>query len=91
MTVGYVGNTGHCTSGSVDMKGPGFKKERATGMGRHLHLEVFETKKNNFENSFIIDISKTDPKKKVAVLYENAPIVNPFNFEEPYIKGLMEV
>ncbi|MBQ8680634.1 MAG: M23 family metallopeptidase [Treponema sp.] len=90
LTVGYVGNTGHCKSGDIDMNGPGYDKQRATGMGRHLHLEVFKTKSENFEESFVTDISKIKKDKKVEVKYENAPIVNPFNFDEPYIKGKQE-
>lgn len=90
MTVGYVGNTGHCTSGDIDMNGPGYDKQRATGRGRHLHLEVFKTKSEDFESSFITDISKKNKDKKVEVKYRDAPIVNPFNFEEPYKLGKQE-
>ena len=77
-------------SGYIDMNGPGYDKQRAAGRGRHLHLEVFKTKSENFEESFVTDISKIKKDKKVEVKYENAPIVNPFNFDEPYIKGKQE-
>ena len=48
--VGYIGNTGHCKSGGIDMNGDydstEERKAREDGRGAHLHLQLFLTDKN---------------------------------------------
>lgn len=89
--VGYIGNTGHCKSGGIDMKGEydsqEERKAREDGRGAHLHLQLFLTDKD--PKTFIRDMNfqklKNAKGEKDVIAYKNVGIVNPFNYNEIYI------
>ena len=88
-TVGYVGNTGHCTTtqvngGMTDMKGEHNAQYRPAGYGAHLHLQLYLRSENN--SDFIKDMNlKYLRNNSQSIVYINVGIVNPFNYEETYI------
>ena len=89
--VGYIGNTGHCKSGGINMKGdnesPEAKKARADGRGAHLHLQMFLTDKD--PKTFIKDMDfiklKNAKGENDGIAYINKNIVNPFDYSEIYV------
>ena len=90
--VGYIGNTGHCKSGGIDMNGDydstEERKAREDGRGAHLHLQLFLTDKN--VDKFIKDMDfkrlKNVKEKGYGIQYKDVNIVNPFDYSETYEK-----
>jgi len=88
-TVGYVGNTGHCTTaqvngGMTDMEGEHNAEYRPAGYGAHLHLQLYLTSEesNDLKEHLSLEKRKNDD---FAIRYMGVGIVNPFNYEETYI------
>ena len=88
-TVGYVGNTGHCTTaqvngGMTDMEGEHNAEYRPAGYGAHLHLQLYLTSEesNDLKEHLSLEKRKNDD---LGIQYINVGIVNPFNYEETYI------
>ena len=90
-TVGYVGNTGHCTttqvnSGRMDMKGEHNAEYRPAGYGAHLHLQLYLRSENDLD--FINAMNLIERRNNAdSIPCAGTGIVNPFNYEETYIRG----
>ena len=90
-TVGYVGNTGHCTttqvnSGMTDMKGEHNAEYRPAGYGAHLHLQLYLRSENDLD--FINAMNLIERRNNAdSIPCAGTGIVNPFNYEETYIRG----
>lgn len=90
--VGYIGNTGHCKSGGIDMNGdydsPEERKAREDGRGAHLHLQLYLTDKD--PKTFIKDMEfekkKNEKTKDSKIQCADRNIVNPFDYTEKYEK-----
>ena len=88
-TVGYVGNTGHCTTtqvngGMTDMEGEHNAEYRPAGYGAHLHLQLYLTSKESSALKEYLSLKKRK-NDDLGIQYINVGIVNPFNYEETYI------
>lgn len=90
--VGYVGNTGHCKSGGIDMNGdydsPEERKAREDGKGAHLHLQMFLTDSSpeDFIDIMEFEKKKNEKTKDSKIQCADRNIVNPFDYTEKYEK-----
>ena len=90
--VGYIGNTGHCKSGGIDMNGdydsPEERKAREDGRGAHLHLQLYLTEQSykDFIDDMEFNKLKNAKGKNDGIACINKNIVNPFDYSEPYEK-----
>lgn len=80
--VGYVGNTGHCSS-NVDLNGNGnggdlYPKQRADGYGTHLHVTLYKTNKTELDFDFVPDLIKG------TTSYPTTDRFDPFNHKRGY-------
>lgn len=90
--VGYIGNTGHCKSGGIDMNGdydsPEERKAREDGRGAHLHLQLYLTEQSykDFIDDMEFNKLKNAKGKNDGIACKNKNIVNPFDYSETYEK-----
>lgn len=86
--IGYVGNTGHCISGSYNIEGEENLSLRKDGRGAHLHLQMFlrEDEHAGFITAMEFDTLKDVKTKRAGIQCQNRGIVNPFNYSETYAK-----
>lgn len=86
--VGYVGNTGHCKSGGINIEGPDNLDLRKKGKGAHLHLQMFLTDSpaENFIDIMNFDNLKNKKTKESKIQCSDRNIVNPFDYSEKYEK-----
>ena len=90
-TVGYVGNTGHCTTaqvngGMTDMEGEHNSEYTPAGYGAHFHLQLYLRSENDLD--FINAMNLIERRNNAdSIPCAGTGIVNPFNYEETYIRG----
>lgn len=86
--VGYVGNTGHCKSGGINIEGPDNLDLREKGKGAHLHLQMFLTESSPDEFIKVMNFSKLKNAKSKddRIVCINRNIVNPFDYSETYVR-----
>ena len=83
MTVGYVGNTGHCFGQGYDVQGENNKDKRVLGYGAHLHLQMYLSEDLNF-TKFIQNHGLITSTEEQSIPLNNMEIVNAFNYMETY-------
>ena len=82
--VGYIGNTGHCKSGGIDMNGdydsPEERKAREDGKGAHLHLQMYLS--SDDDDKFLSKICINNGATILATRKGHTYVVNPFDYTE---------